>query len=74
MKYLLIAVIIFVVAWRWRSARTSDKLDARQKRAERQPTDMVRCAQCGIHLPAQEAIAGRNGSYCSHEHRQLTES
>ena len=74
MKYLIIALLIFVVAWRWRSARTSDMLDSQQKRDDQQPTDMVRCTQCGVHLPANEAIVGRQGSYCSSAHRQLTES
>jgi uncharacterized protein len=73
-KYLIIFLIIFVVAWRWRAARSSDKQETRQKRDNIQPTDMVRCAQCGVHLPAQEAISGRQGIYCSDKHRQLTES
>lgn len=74
MKYLIVFLIIFVVAWRWRSARTSEMLDSQQKRDGQQPTDMVRCAQCGVHLPANEAVTGRQGSYCSTAHRQLTES
>jgi uncharacterized protein len=32
---------------------------------------MVRCAHCGLHLPATEAIAGPGGAvYCSTAHRE----
>jgi len=32
---------------------------------------MVRCAHCGLHLPAADALAGPDGAvYCSAAHRQ----
>jgi uncharacterized protein len=32
---------------------------------------MVRCAHCGLHLPATDALAGPDGAvYCSTAHRQ----
>jgi len=35
---------------------------------------MLRCACCGLHLPADSAITGRNGrAYCCPAHRQQTE-
>ena len=32
---------------------------------------MLQCAQCGVHIPASEAVPGADGqlSYCSNEHR-----
>lgn len=33
--------------------------------------DMVRCAQCGVHLPRSEAILSRGEFYCCDEHRRL---
>ena len=42
--------------------------------AEPEPLQMLQCAQCGVHLPGAEAIAGRQGSYCSIEHRQRAEA
>jgi uncharacterized protein len=30
---------------------------------------MVSCAQCGLHLPQDEAVTGERGLYCSTEHR-----
>ena len=30
---------------------------------------IVACAQCGVHLPAGEALPGRGGVFCSDAHR-----
>jgi uncharacterized protein len=38
------------------------------------PKAMVRCAHCGLHLPATDAISGRGGVYCSAAHRDAAES
>ena len=32
--------------------------------------DMVRCAQCGVHLPAQEGIFASGKYYCCDAHRR----
>lgn len=32
--------------------------------------DMVRCVQCGVHLPKSESILSRGEFYCSDEHRR----
>ncbi|MCZ2497818.1 hypothetical protein GN316_13725 [Xylophilus sp. Kf1] len=35
------------------------------------PEPMVRCAVCGLHLPATDAIAGPDGrQFCCSEHRR----
>jgi uncharacterized protein len=45
------------------------------RRASRRPVapdeaeDMVRCAQCGVHLPKGESIAAGGQHYCSEAHR-----
>lgn len=31
--------------------------------------DMVKCAHCGIHIPADEALCREEKCYCSPEHR-----
>jgi len=38
------------------------------------PKDMSTCAQCGLHLPADEALPGRGGVFCSAAHRSAYES
>ncbi|UXH77743.1 PP0621 family protein [Roseateles amylovorans] len=38
------------------------------------PEDMVSCAECGMHLPASEALPGRGGQFCSAAHRTSHEA
>ena len=33
--------------------------------------DMVRCVQCGVHLPRSESVMSENLFYCSADHRRL---
>lgn len=35
------------------------------------PETMVRCSQCGLHLPRSEAQASAGKFYCCEDHRQL---
>jgi uncharacterized protein len=75
MKYFIVLVVVLLVAWRWRSAR-SNSIEVKQQRknhTQPQPTDMAACRHCGLHLPTADALPGRDGSYCSPEHRTLAE-
>lgn len=36
--------------------------------------DMVRCTQCGVHLPKSEAILANGNFYCSDAHRREYEA
>ncbi|MDO9146400.1 MAG: PP0621 family protein [Hydrogenophaga sp.] len=79
MKYLLVLAVILVAFWIWRNNRLTDDAEAsresiRKKRAPKRPAIMVACLHCGTHLPESEAVRGRQGAYCSAEHRQLSES
>lgn len=76
MKYLLVFVVVFLVAWRWRSARGLEHSTRAQQKTQRQaePTTMVACRRCGVHLPEQDAVSGAQGSYCSAAHRAAAES
>jgi uncharacterized protein len=75
-KYLLVFLVIFLVAWRWRAARLTDQSAAQQKRerAAAEPAEIVQCAHCAVHIPAKEATQGQRGAYCSEAHRALAES
>ena len=75
MKYLILA-LLFYFAWRWYTS--SKKLDtdqsspdaAQSAKATNGAETMVRCARCGVHLPASEALIGSGGAvFCSEEHR-----
>lgn len=37
--------------------------------AESAPAPMVRCAQCGVHLPRDRALSLEQQWYCSEAHR-----
>lgn len=66
-------LIVLVLAWRWRGWRASEQRRRAPPETPLQVTDMVRCAQCGVHIPANEAVAGRKGQYCSTAHRLAME-
>jgi len=70
MKFVLWALVIYL-CWRWFTAqkKTVAGAEPTSPEAEEGVEQMVQCAQCGIHLPASEAIAGPERKlFCSHEH------
>ena len=74
MKYLLIFLVVMLVAWQWRTARSRLKTDASRKHAPKPaPMDMVLCAHCGVHVPQSDVLEGKRGAYCSLAHRQIAE-
>jgi uncharacterized protein len=75
MKYLLVLAVVLVAFWIWRNNRLGERSTPPPQRpkALRQPTTMVACLDCGTHLPEAEAVLGRQGPYCSAEHRQRHE-
>lgn len=38
------------------------------------PQAMLRCAECGLHLPADDALPGKGGVFCSAAHRASFEA
>jgi uncharacterized protein len=76
MKYLLVLAVIVVAIWLWRKARR-EELQSRTPPPPpapgtiAPPQAMLRCAHCGLHLPAADAVRGPDGTaYCSAAHRQ----
>jgi len=69
-KYIVLAAAIALLSWLVRSALRR----AAGRRRDSRPgvtEDMVRCAQCGIHLPRGESLMTRGDVFCSTEHQQL---
>jgi uncharacterized protein len=64
-KFLLVVAVIVLVGWLLFGSRrrrsTSRELPA--------PEGMLRCAHCGVHLPASEALQLGKDAYCSTAHR-----
>ncbi|MEJ1170539.1 PP0621 family protein [Variovorax sp. CCNWLW235] len=83
MKYLLVLAVLWVAIWLWRKNRREEMRDAQREksaRAQRQPATpatpkaMLRCAHCGLHLPASDALGGPGDAvYCSAAHREAAE-
>lgn len=73
MKYLLVLVVIWVAFMLWRSGRRREveRSAPPPSDAPSLPQAMIRCAHCGLHLPAADALSGKGGkAYCSAAHRQ----
>lgn len=70
MRFLLVFLVVLVLAWRWRTWRES--VHSRKHGSEKskpETTDTVACHQCGMHIPAHDAVVGALGAYCSTAHR-----
>ncbi|MDR7268938.1 uncharacterized protein J2X20_001567 [Pelomonas saccharophila] len=75
MKYLLLliglGVLFFVLGAR--RGRPSEP-EARKPPPPAPPQAMLSCAECGMHLPADEALPGKGGVFCSAAHRTSFEA
>lgn len=58
--------LIAAAFWLWRKFKISQ--ETRQDNALNDPLKMVRCAHCGLHLPADRALRLGSQSYCSQAH------
>jgi uncharacterized protein len=75
MKLLLVFVVVLFGIWLWRQGRLSERAAKAppRKRPVALPSEMVRCAVCGLHLPASEALTTGQKSFCSPEHQRQVE-
>jgi uncharacterized protein len=65
---------VFAALWIWRRQRASTREPVARDRPSSPPPDptrMVACRHCGLHLPQADAIADAQGHYCSVEHLRL---
>jgi uncharacterized protein len=69
MKYLVILLVVLAVLWLARNARRIPPPPTRPGRPDGDRQTMLACAQCGLHLPRDEALPGRGGVFCSEAHR-----
>jgi uncharacterized protein len=71
-KIVLFLVAVFALLWLLRggTARRSRPAAPRPPPAA-QP--MLACAECGVHLPRDEALPGRGGVFCGEAHRAAFE-
>lgn len=67
-KILLIALVFSFIWWFLKSYKK--KVERASDRPRERVEDMVRCAQCGVHLPRSESLIGTDAFYCSVDHRR----
>ena len=74
MKFILVILAFVVLLWLLRGTfgRGRPPSPSRAPGMDR-PQPMLACAQCGIHLPLDEALPGRGGVFCSDAHRAVFE-
>lgn len=66
---MLVAVVIgLVILWR-RFKAWQIGSQQRQQKGVASPPLMVRCAQCQLHLPQDQALRANNQWYCCDAHR-----
>lgn len=70
-KIILLAVAFLILCWVVRSSlRRRTRNDASPPASE----DMVRCAECGVHLPRGESLVVRGEFFCCAEHQHKRQS
>ncbi len=73
MKLLVLLLVLLVAVWLWQRGRRLPPSAEAPRRAEPPALPMVRCQRCGVHVPGNEVVTGRAGSYCSAAHRRESE-
>ncbi len=71
MSRLLIFIVIAVVVYFLLKSYRKKLSDEERRKEDDQVEDMVRCAQCGVHLPKRESVMGSGRYYCCDAHRSM---
>lgn len=72
---ILLLVVLLLLWWKQRSpSRARDAAAPPPAPKPSGPEPMLRCAECGLHLPGSQALPGKGGVFCSAEHRGRHES
>jgi len=76
MKLLLMLALLAVVFYMLgaRRGRPDEPEASAKPPPPAPPKEMLRCAECGMHMPADEALPGRGGVFCGAEHRNRFEA
>jgi uncharacterized protein len=72
-KIVFFLIAVFVLLWLLRGGMSRRARPAEAPRSA-SPQPMLACAECGVHLPRDEALPGRGGVFCGEAHRAAFES
>ena len=74
MKIFLFLIAVFLLLWLLRGGqRRRAPPPAARPQHPSEPQPMLACAQCGVHLPRDEALPGKGGVFCGDAHRAAFE-
>ncbi len=73
MKFILLLVAVLALLWLLRGGLRRGPPPAPRRPEPGRPQPMLACAQCGVHLPMNEALPGRGGVFCGDAHRAAFE-
>jgi uncharacterized protein len=74
MKFLLVLIAVLVLLWMLRGSVRGAAKPRAPERPAAPPQAMLVCAQCGVHLPRDDALPGRGGVFCDSGHRSAFEA
>jgi len=70
MKILIFLIAVVLLLWLLkRSIQRPRPPSPKPRDAAEDVKPMLACAQCGVHLPRDEALPGRGGVFCGEAHR-----
>lgn len=70
-RLLLVVLACAVLYWLTRRATRPPAPPQRSTQALPKEVPMLQCAYCGIHIPEEEIVRGRDGRlFCSRDHEQ----
>ncbi len=69
-RLILLAVIVWII-YRLIKGYTKSLAKTQSKSPGQISEDMVRCAQCGVHIPKSEGLFAEGKVFCSEAHRKL---
>ena len=67
----LIVLVVMAIRAKLRAMTPKEPGAQRTARAPEQVESMTRCAHCGVHFPASEAVRADGLDYCSPAHVRL---
>jgi uncharacterized protein len=69
-KYLLLIGGALLVYWMVRASLRRRRREQALRQENTAPEDMVRCVECGVHLPRGESLTVRGQYYCCVDHQR----
>lgn len=68
--FIAVMVVVYLLLKSYRSRISGESAPGRTEPPPARAEDMVRCVQCGVHLPRSESIMAGGNFYCCEEHRR----